>query len=467
MPGPPARPASPQPLTITMPPAAHPPALRIGTGAGFSADRLDPAVDLVARGRLDYIVFECVGERTLAFGHRDRMRDASAGYNKLLAPRFRAILPLCRQHGTRVVTNMGAANPRAAAERTVALARELGLHGLRVACVEGDDVTARIGPDTPLPELPGTVADVGLPLVGANAYIGAEALLPALASGADVIIAGRVSDPALFLAPMRHAYGWGAEDWPRLGAGTAVGHLMECAAQITGGYFADPGFKPVDNLAYVGFPIAEVAADGSAVITKLPQTGGCVTLRTVKEQLLYEIHDPAAYLTPDVVADFSGVALTETGTDRVAVRGAGGTARPPQLKVTVAFDGGLLAEAEVSYAGPGAKGRARLAAEIIAERMANVHGHGEALRVDLIGVNALHGSAVERPTETEDVRVRAALRTHNRDMAEALLWEVESLLCCGPAGGGGFRGHLTPSVITHSAFLPRTQVATTVEVLEA
>ena len=445
--------------------------VRIGTGAGFSADRLDPAVDLVARGALDAIVFECVGERTLAFGHRDRMRDPAAGYNKLLVPRFRAILPLARAHGTRVITNMGAANPRAAAERTVQLARELGLHGLRVACVEGDDVSALIDAATPLPELHpdgrGTVGDVALPLVGANAYIGADALLPALEADADVIIAGRVADPALFLAPLRHRHGWGGDDWARLGAGTAVGHLLECAAQVTGGYFADPGYKPVENLAYVGFPLAEVGADGAAVITKLPGTGGCVTLRTVKEQLLYEIHDPARYLTPDVVADFSTARLAEAGPDRVAVSGAGGSARPAQLKVTVAFDGGLLAEAEVSYAGPGAKARGRLAGEIVAERMAHVHGFGGALRIDLIGVNSLHSSAVERPTETDDVRLRAALRTPDRELAEALLWEVESLLCCGPAGGGGFRGHLTPSVVTHSAYLPREQVPTRVEVLTA
>jgi Acyclic terpene utilisation family protein AtuA len=440
---------------------------RIGTGAGFSADRLDPAVDLVRRGALDAIVFECVGERTLAFGHRDRMRDPAAGYNKLLAPRFRAILPLAREHGTRVLTNMGAANPRAAAERTLALARELGLAGLRVACVEGDDVSALITPETPLPERGDTVGEVGLPLVGANAYLGAEALLPALEAGADVVIAGRVADPSLFLAPLCHAHGWAGDDWARLGAGTAVGHLLECAAQVTGGYFADPGYKPVPELAYVGFPIAEVAADATAVITKLPATGGCVTLATVKEQLLYEIHDPAAYLTPDVTADFSTARLAQAGPDRVAVRGAGGRPRPGQLKVTVAFDGGVLAEAELSYAGPGAKGRARLAGEIVAERMGHVHGFTGELRLDLIGVNSLHGSAVERPSETEDVRLRAALRTADRELGEALLWEVESLLCCGPAGGGGFRGHLTPSVVTHSAFLPREQVRPRCEVLVA
>lgn len=440
---------------------------RIGTGAGFSADRLDPACDLVRRGELDAIVFECVGERTLAFGHRDRLRDPAAGYNPWLERRFEAILPLAAEHGTRVVTNMGVANPAAAAEATVALARRLGLHGLKVAAVEGDECTHLIGPDTPLPELGRTVGEAGLPLVAANAYIGADALLPALADGADVVIAGRVADPALFLAPLRAAFRWAADDWPRLGAGTVVGHLLECAAQVTGGYYADPGAKPVADLAYVGFPLAEVAPDGSAVVTKLAGTGGEVTERTVKEQLLYELHDPGAYYTPDVVADFTTVRLADDGADRVRVVGGTGRERPAQLKVTVAFDGGLLAEAGVSYAGPGAVGRARLAGEIVAERMRAVHGYTGELRVDLVGVNALHGSATERPADTQDVRLRCALRTPERRVAETLLWEVESLLCCGPAGGGGYRGHVTPGVVTHSAYVPRAEVPTRVLMLEA
>jgi Acyclic terpene utilisation family protein AtuA len=257
--------------------------IRLGTGAGFSADRLDPAVELVAKGGLDAIVFECIGERTLAFGHRDRMADPAAGYNPLLERRLRAILPLCVARRTRLITNMGAANPRAAAAKTAQVARDLGLRGLRIAALAGDDVGALIGPDTPLPESGGTVRDVGRPLVGANTYLGADAILPALEAGADVVITGRVADPSLFLAPLRHAFGWAEDNWPILGAGTLVGHLMECAAQITGGYFADPGFKDVPNLAYVGFPIAEVAADGRAVITKLVDAGGMVSERTVKE----------------------------------------------------------------------------------------------------------------------------------------------------------------------------------------
>jgi len=440
---------------------------RIGTGAGFSSDRLDPAIDLVAKGQLDAIVFECVGERTLAFGHRDRQADPARGYNPLLARRLRAMLPLCRQHGTRLLTNMGVANPRRAAEVAVEVAREADLAGLKVAAVLGDDVGHLITPATPLLEPGCTVAETGRTLLGANAYLGADAILPALEAGADVVITGRVADPSLFLAPLRHHFGWAGDDWGRLGAGTVVGHLLECAAQITGGYFADPGFKDVADLAHVGFPLAEVGTDGSAVITKLADAGGCVTAQTVKEQLLYEVHDPAAYLTPDVTADFSTVALTDDGDDRVAVAGAGGGARPDRLKTTVAFDGGLLAEAEVSYAGPGAQDRARLAGEIVEERLAGVHGSNAPRRVDLIGVSALHATATDYPSDAQDVRLRCALRASSREEAETLLWEVESLLCCGPAGGGGYRGHITPSVITYSAFVDRAAVAPTVELFEA
>jgi hypothetical protein len=445
---------------------ASPEVLRLGTGAGFSADRLDPAVELAAKGELDVIVFECIGERTLAFGHRDRMADPMAGYNPLLERRLRAVLPLCVRHGTRLITNMGVANPRGAAEKAAAVARELGLRGLRIAALEGDDVSALLGDDTPLPESEVTIGEGGRRMVGANAYLGADAILPALEAGADVVITGRVADPSLFLAPLRYAFGWAEDDWPALGAGTLVGHLMECAAQITGGYFADPGYKDVPGLARVGFPIAEVGADGRAVITKLADAGGLVSERTVKEQLLYEVHDPARYVTPDVVADFSRVEIREESKDRVRVSGAGGRPRPEQLKVTVAFDGGLLAEAAVSYAGPGAAARAELAGQIVKERMVGVHGCNAPLRIDLIGVSSLHAAARAYPSNAQDVRMRAALRASSREQAELLLWEVEALLCCGPAGGGGYRGQITPSVITQSAYLDRDLVRPQIEIIE-
>lgn len=431
--------------------------MRIGCGAGFSADRLGPACDLVAHGRLDVIIFECVGERTLAFAHRDRRLDPGRGYNAQLEARMRRILPLCRAHGTRLVTNMGAANPKAAAAATLRIARELGLTGLRVAYVVGDEVTGVLGRDTPLWE-GGTIGEVGLELVGANAYLGSDALLPALEAGAEIVIAGRVADPALVLAPLRQRYGWAEDDWRRLGAGTLAGHLLECGMQITGGYFADPGKKEVPRLAQCGFPIAEIDAEGGAVITKLAAAGGCVTERTVKEQLLYEVHDPAGYVTPDVVADFSRVAVEEVGPDRVRLTGASGRVRPAELKVTVGFDGGWLAEAGISYAGPNAVARAELARDVVRERMAEEIGNEAPIRLDLIGVSSLHGTALAYPSDAQDVRLRAALRSTERGKAETLLWEIESLLCCGPAGGGGYRGAITPSVVTYSASIARDRV---------
>ncbi|MEE3293928.1 MAG: acyclic terpene utilization AtuA family protein [Pseudomonadota bacterium] len=440
---------------------------RIGTGAGFSSDRLDPAIDLVKRGQLNTIIFECVGERTLAFGHRDRAADPKLGYNALLETRLRALLPLCHAHGTRLITNMGVANPDAAAQLAVRIAHELGLNGLRIAAVTGDDVRTLIHDESPLHEPSCTVAETGRSILGANAYLGADAIIPALEDDAHVIITGRVADPSLFLAPIQHHFNWAADDWTQLGAGTLVGHLMECAAQVTGGYFADPGYKSVPNLAYVGFPIAEVCADGTAVITKLTDTGGMVNTQTVKEQLLYEVHNPNAYLTPDVTADFSRVNVAEVGADRVQVSNAGGAARPDQLKVTVAFDGGYLAEAEVSYAGPGAVDRAALASTIVKDRINKVHGIQTSCRTDLIGLNALHQLETESTPNVQDFRLRTALRTNKHDAAQALLWEVESLLCCGPAGGAGYRGRIEPSVLTYSTFVKRDQVTPKIEILSA
>lgn len=437
---------------------------RIGTGAGFSADRLEPAVDLVERGRLDAIVLECLGERTVAFAHRDRMADPKRGYNALLERRMRALLPACRKAGTVMITNMGAANPRAAAERTLSIARELGLKGLKIACIEGDDVSALMPKDQPFMDEPGTLADIGTPIVGMNAYLGADAIHPALEAKADVIIGGRLADPSMFLAPLAHRFGWDAMDTARMGAGTLVGHLMECGMQVTGGYFADPGVKEVPDLAQCGYPIAEVAADGSAVITKLDKTGGRVSTQTVKEQLLYEVHDPARYLTPDVTADFSRVEVAAAGADRVRVSNASGTTRPATLKVTVGFDGGFQGEAGVSYAGPAAQQRGQLAAEIVRARMARLKAD---LRIDLIGASSLFATAGMRATDAQDVRLHVALRSPRKEDAELMLWEIESLLCCGPAGGGGFRGTIAPCVMTKSVLIPRERVTPTLDVLIA
>lgn len=432
--------------------------IRIGCGAGFAGDRIDPAVELAERGGLDFLFFECLAERTLAASHGARLRDPRAGFNPLFRRRMEAVLPGCRAAGTRIVTNMGAANPAAAGEAMAALAREQGFQGLRIAIVEGDDVTDALDRGAIAMETGKPLAAEAKRMIAANAYLGGDVIAEALAAGADVVITGRTADPSLVVGPLAHAFGWRFDDWGRLAAGTLVGHLLECSAQVTGGYFADPGVKDVPNVAFVGYPLAEVTADGGAVVTKLPGTGGCVTALTCKEQLMYEVHDPAAYKTPDVVADFSRVTIDDQGADRVRVGGARGLARPDQLKVTVGFDGGFVAEAEISYAGLGAVARAKLAAEILRERMTKLHDCTDTIRFDLIGVRALHGTALHDEPESSDVRVRAALRTNDRRMGEILLWETEALWVAGPAGGGGVRGQIMPSVTTLSVLIDRALV---------
>lgn len=440
--------------------------LRIGCGAGFAGDRINPARDLAERGALDYLFFECLAERTLAQSHVTRRANPAAGYNPQLEARLAAVLPGCLRNGTRILSNMGAANPIGAAQAATDLARRSGWSGVRIAAVEGDDVLALLDPDMRTDQ-GDRLADLP-PVIGANAYLGADAVLPALESEADVILTGRLADPSLVVAPLMHAFGWATDDWDRLAAGTLIGHLLECSCQVTGGYFADPGYKDIPDLAELGFPLAEVGHDGSAVITKLAGTGGAVTSLTVKEQLLYEVHDPAAYLTPDVTADFSRTQIRELAPDRVSVEGASGRSRPELLKVTLGFDGGYFAEAEISYAGSGAADRARLAADIIRYRMKRQHGYGGTIRVDLIGLAALHATAQpDTGLAARDVRLRMALRSPDLRSAEALLAEMEAIWIAGPAGGGGVRGRVTPSVTTRSLFLDRGLLAPRYEAFTA
>ena len=281
--------------------------VRIGSGAGYGGDRLEPALDLIRRGNLDYLIFECLAERTIALAQLEKRHDPSRGYNSLFEYRMTAVLDALRRHPVKIITNMGAANPEAAARKTLELARAAGLLGLKVACVTGDDVLSRLSPELTIWESGQPLSTLGNDIISANAYLGCDGILEALNAGADIVITGRVADPALVLGPLRHAFGWAADDYDRLGKGILAGHLLECAGQVTGGYFADPGVKDVPELWNLGFPIAEVGEDGSLVITKLPGTGGLVSEATCQEQILYEIQDPTSYFTPDCTADFSGV----------------------------------------------------------------------------------------------------------------------------------------------------------------
>jgi acyclic terpene utilization AtuA family protein len=431
--------------------------IRIGSGAGYSGDRIEPAVELAEKGDIQYLVFECLGERTVALAQQARMKDPDSGFDPLLEERMRSVLPVCAARGIKIVTNMGAANPLAAARKTAAIARSMGLSALKIAAVVGDDVldACKQG-DLPIMEFDGSIAQLGNRLLSANAYLGAGPIADALSGGADIVITGRASDPALFLAPIIHAFGWPMDDWNLLGKGIVAGHLLECAGQVTGGYFADPHFKDVPDLARLGFPIGEVGEDGSLVITKVEGSGGAVTAQTCKEQLLYEVHDPVRYIQPDVIADFSHVTVEEIGPDRVRISGGRGSERPPTLKVSVGYVDSFIGEGQISYAGPGALARGRLALDIVRERLKLTGVAASELRFDLVGVDSLHGSHVSaHANEPYEVRVRVAGRTENLREAVRIGNEVETLYTNGPAGGGGAFKSARDVVAVASVLLPR------------
>jgi hypothetical protein len=442
--------------------------VKIGCGAGYSGDRIEPAIELAEKGGIQYLGFECLAERTIALAQLEKIKNPERGYDPLLEARMRAVLGICKSNGVKIITNMGAANPAQAAERTAAIARELGLKGLKIAAVTGDDVLDLCrGSNLPLLETGDQVRDLGNRIVSANAYLGAEPIVEALHADADVIITGRVSDPALFLAPLIKEFGWAMDDWDRLGKGTVAGHLLECAGQITGGYFADPGYKDVIGLARLGFPIGEVNEDGDVVITKVSGSGGAITAATCKEQLLYEVHDPANYAQPDAVADFSQITVEEAGPDRVLVRGALGKPRPAALKVSIGYIDGYTGEGQISYAGPGARARGELALDIVRERLKLTAVDMTEARFDMIGVNALHGGTLSAGIEPYEVRIRVAARTGSLAEAVRIGNEVETLYTNGPAGGGGAFKSAREVIVVASVLLPRELVKPAVAYLEA
>lgn len=435
--------------------------VRIGAGAGFAGDRIDPAIELTEKGDLHFLVFECLAERTIALAQLQRQQDPQLGYDPLLVERMGAVLLPCRRNRTRIISNMGAANPRAAARKTIEVAQSFGLKGLRVAYLEGDDVLHlrdRLTPfaDHPLPALDDCFS--------ANAYLGAGPVAEALDGGADVVLTGRVADPSLFLGALLHAFAWESTSWDQLGQGIVIGHLLECAGQLTGGYFADPGYKDVPDLERLGFPLAEVHEDGSAALTKLDGTGGVLDLRTCREQLLYEVFDPSRYLTPDVTADFTAVCLEQLATDRVRVSGGRGSARPEAYKVSIGVLEGVLAEAQISYAGPGAFVRAELARDILVRRLARTDAKD--LCIDFIGLNSLHVGSRFVP-EPYEVRLRAAARFADKAAARWLAREVESLYVNGPAGGAGVTSSVRENISIVPALIPRELVTTSVRFEES
>lgn len=441
--------------------------LRIGTGAGFSGDRLHPAVVLAEQGNIDYLVLECLAERTIAIAHKAKLNGTGAGYDPWLDERLTALLPICAAKGTKIISNMGAASPADAARRTLEIAARLGLGTLKVAAITGDDVLddLRAGKAC-LHDKDALFPTSDSRIVSANAYIGAFSIVDALEQGADVVMAGRVADPALFLAPLVYEFGWAADDWHALGCGTAVGHLMECAGQITGGYYSDPGFKDVPDLANLGYPIAQVSADGSFEITKVPGTGGVISVQTCIEQMLYEVHNPAEYLQPDVVADFSMVTFEDLGSDRVRVHGATGHPRTETLKVSVGYRGDWKGEGQISYYGANAAARAQQAREILRAWLVEDFPDTPEHLVELIGCMPDASGNDCDLSEVGHVRLRFVARMQDQASAEWVGRAVESLYLNGPSGGGGVVSSADEIIAIASGLIERQHVTTRAHIIE-
>jgi hypothetical protein len=458
--------------------------IRIGCGAGFSGDRIEPAVILAEKGKLDYLVLECLAERTIALAQKRKMADPSRGYDPLLERRIETLLPHLVKNNIRLITNMGAANPIEGARRIKEIAQKQGLK-IKVAAVIGDDVIENLGLANNLhcgdnfsifgnenfaleliAKHQSPVTNHQSPIVSANAYLGVEGILEALQANAQIIITGRVADPSLFLAPMIHEFGWKTDDYDLLGKGTVIGHLMECGGHITGGYFADPIMKPVENMENLGYPFADVFADGSAIIGKIEGTGGVINLQTAKEQLLYEVINPNEYFTPDVVADFTSVKLEEIDKNKINITGGGGKTKPETYKVSVGYKAFWLGEGEISYAGPAAFERAKLAGEIIQKRL---KAQFEEIKIDYIGVNSTFGNKwlSEAEATISEVRLRIAAKTQSQADAALVCEEVEALYTNGPAGGGGVRKYVNEVIGIASVLVDRNTVLAQISLIES
>lgn len=436
--------------------------IRIGCGAGFSGDRLEPSEILAEKGNLDYLVLECLAERTISLAQKRKKANPLLGYDPLLERRINGLLPILVKNKVRLITNMGAANPIEGGKKIIEIANQLGLK-VKVAIVHGDDVFAQL-------DLNEKTLESGAPLssyrkiVSANAYLGIDSILPALESDADIILTGRVADPSLFLAPMVQEFGWDLLDSTILGQGTVLGHLMECAGQITGGYFADPVTKPVPNMDKLGHPILEVSKNGKGIISKVEGTGGLISIQTAKEQLLYEVLDPYAYYTPDVIADFSKVQIEEIGTNQIRISGGDGHPAPQTLKVSVGYEAGYLSEGEISYAGANAKERASLAGGIIEKRISHLF---EEFRVDFIGLSSLHGAKLSKDAAPYEIRLRVAGKTQDPILSTLVGEEVEALYTNGPAGGGGARKYSHQLMGVVSILMDRTLINPELTLLES
>jgi hypothetical protein len=451
--------------------------VRIAAGQGFWGDWLEAPVRQVEGGPIDYLMMDYLAEVTMSILQKQRSRDSGLGYARDFPPLMERLLPQLVRRNIRVISNGGGVNPRAAAEAVLAAARKLGLQrNVRVGIVGGDDLMSRLDAllargiglenlDTGRP-----LADVRNRVQSANAYLGAWPVVEALRRNANVVITGRVTDTGLTLAPMIHEFGWSPTDWDRIAAGTVAGHIIECGAQCSGGNCL-VGWARIPGMDQPGYPIVEAGPDGSFTVTKHPGTGGRVSVATVTEQLLYEMGDPRAYITPDGIADFTTIQLHQEGRDRVLATGIKGRPATDSLKVSVSYFYGYKAVGTLVYAWPDAYAKARRADQILRRRLKALGLTFEEILTEYVGVDATHGRLAGPPSaDLAEVGWRVGVRSPERAPVERFTREMAPLILNGPPSVTGFAGgrpKVEEIVAYWPALIPKAEVTPTVEVLEA
>lgn len=437
--------------------------IRIGCGSGgCTYERMEPAIELVEKGNIDYLIFECLSERTIADAQRQKNSNPQKGYNPMLQERMITFLPLIKKYKFKIVSNMGGANPQMAIEEIRKIAHTLNIKGLKIAMVTGDDITDQLDmfKDVSLIESHQPISNIKN-IISANVYLGSEAICKALDDGADIVITGRVADPSLFVGPILHEFKWEKTDKEKIGQAILTGHLMECCAQLTGGYYADPGYKDVPDLHRLGHPIAEINELGQVFFTKPQGSGGLVDIDICKEQLLYEISDPSCYITPDGVADFSNVRFLQTGENQVAAYGAYSHGLTDTYKVNLAYMDGYLGLGEVSFGGRNSLARAQLAADIIKKRWEIIGIRPLSFQFDYIGFNSLYKTKISSnlsTAEPPEIRLRVAVHTNTEREATLLIREVQCMYINGPAGSSGIASHIEPILAIENFLVPRKAI---------
>jgi hypothetical protein len=413
--------------------------VRLGGGSAGAEDRLDPALELIEKGGVDYVGFDSLSEAELSIIGRKKSLDPSApGYDEFAGRRLRTMLPMAVANGVKIISNLGALDPPSAQDLALRIATEESLRGVRVAAVTGDNVLDRVRAlNLKAVETGLGASHYGDRLISAHAYVPADVIVEALSDGAQVVITGRIGDASLFLGPLLYEFDWDSSDWDKRARGLVAGHLLECGAQVTGGYFADPPYKVVPDLHRLGFPIAEVSDDGEIVITKVDGSGGLVSPATCREQLLYEVHDPSRYLTADVVADFHDADFEQLGPDRVGLCGVvNGHPGAEQLKVSLGVAEGYLGSSTVFYGGPGARSRAELAADEVRARIEYLGLQPDRLSVSLLGLDSMYGTTVAGDAaEPWEVGLRVAAQAMSEEDVVTVVREASTVLSNnGPAG---------------------------------